>query len=502
MSSPLPVALRPSAPLLAPRLRAAPSLPGLLGLRGLLGLLVCCPPVAQAGAPAGVHAAHRAAPPLGASSAPRASRPAAPPTEDGAPDVIVYGYHAYWSGTVDELPYARLTHVAIFAVDLNSDGTVSDTRRWTDVASRAVSLAAPHGTHVHLTLTCFDSDVMRAVLPSASRRATLVDQLGDLVEAHGGHGVAVDCEGMPSSLRGDFVTFLSELKARVPELSVALPAVDWSSAYDYGNIARHADQLFIMGYGYHWTGGDPGPNAPLFGGGVWATWSLAWSVEDYRSKGVPDHQIVLGLPLYGQSWPTTSTAVPGSATGGGSSVVMSSAVEQAARTGRSYDSLTETAYTFPSSRSQLWYDDTPAVEAKVRWAVGEGLGGVGFWALNYEGDDPAFWEMMARETTLPDPSTPDTGAGGSGDGGGPGGAGEAGGPGEGAGDGDGGGSEGGPAADDTGDGALEAIGKRVGGSLGCAATGRGRGALLPLALALAGAALRGPRLRSRRSARR
>lgn len=419
--------------------------------------------------PLGAHAAQRAAPPLGASTAPRAPRAPRPPTEESGPDVIVYGYHAYWSGTVEDIPYARLSHVAIFAVDLNSDGTVSDTRRWTDVAARAVALAAPTGTRVHLTLTCFDSEVMRAVLPSASRRATLVDQLGDLVEGYGGHGVSVDCEGMPSSLRADFVTFLAELKARVPELSVALPAVDWSSAYDYANIARHADQLFIMGYGYHWTGGDPGPNAPLTGGGSWPTWSLAWSVADYRSKGVPDHQIVLGLPLYGQSWPTSSTAVPGTATGRGASVVMSSAVEQAAATGRSYELPTETAYTFPTSRSQLWYDDAASIEAKVRWAVGEGLGGVGFWALQYEGDDPAFWEMMARETTLPE-ADPETGP----DSGTPDGAAE--------GEVDGGGGAGGSAPEDTG-GGLGALGKRIGGA-GCATASGAGGAWGPLLLGL------------------
>ncbi|MEC7987401.1 MAG: glycosyl hydrolase family 18 protein, partial [Myxococcota bacterium] len=62
--------------------------------------------------------------------------------------------------------------------------------------------------------------------------------------------------------------------------------------------------------GYHWKGGDPGPVDPLFGGSPWSVYSLEWTVEDYRDKGVPDNKIILGLPLYGREWPTENNDVP------------------------------------------------------------------------------------------------------------------------------------------------------------------------------------------------
>lgn len=447
----------------------------------------------------GIHAAQALRPPEGARPGPRARLPA-PPTE-GRPAVVVYGYLAYWAGSVETVPYASLTHLAIFNVDLRSDGTVAFTDRWTEVAPRAVELAAPHGVKVHLTLTCFDDEVMRAVLPSASRRATLVDQLGDLVEGAGAHGVSVDCEGMPASLRGDFISFLAALDARVPEISVALPSVDWSEAYDYAAIAGIADQLFIMGYGYHWSGGDPGPNAPLEGGAGWPTWSLAWSVEDYREKGVPDAQIVLGLPLYGHRWPTTSTAVPGDSTGSASTVVMENAVPEAEAAGRCWDAHTLTPYALPSSRSQLWYDDTESVGLKAAWAVEQGLGGFGFWALDYEGGDPAFWAEIDRVSRLEDadPGDPgessDTGdRGGEGSGaGGAGGAGEDGGCDDGA---DGADPDGSDGSGDTGAG-EGGLGGRYGKGVGCAAAGPF--ALLTGLPLLAGWAARARRRRAARA---
>jgi spore germination protein len=346
---------------------------------------------------AGVHEDQRLLPP----AVPRPlSRPSAAPGPP--PQVWVYGYWATWAGDLEDLDWARLTHVAIFWVDMESDGSVSATSNWTNNAARAMELAAPHGVKVHLTLTCFDDDVMASVLPSASKRTKLVNELGELVDAYGAHGVSVDCEGMSSSLKDDLVAFVEELGQRVDEVTVATPAIDWSGAYDYDALAYAGDALFIMGYGYHWSAGNPGPVAPLHGGDPWSAYSLEWSVEDYRTWGTPDDRIILGLPLYGRDWPTTSTAVPGSATGEGSAVTMVEAVPECEALGRQYDTVTDTPYCFPSSTHQLWYDDTESIEAKVSWAVEEELLGVGFWALNYEGGDPDFWDMMAERTGATD----------------------------------------------------------------------------------------------------
>jgi GH18 family chitinase len=316
---------------------------------------------------------------------------------------MVFGYYAPWSGTLDELRWDRLTHLAVFWVDLNSDGTVSDTHNWHTHGPRAVALAAPHGVKVQLSLTCFDDAVMNAVLPSASRRATLVSTLGDLVDLYGADGVSVDCEGMDAGRRAELVALVTELKARVAEVSVALPAVDWSDAYDEAALSRVADQLFIMGYDYHWGGGDPGPVAPLYGGGIWSSWSLDRTVRDTLATGADPAKIVLGLPLYGRTWPTADTSVPGRSTGTASSVTFTSGAALMATHGRLYDSSTETPYAFPSSRSQTWCDDTPSLQPKIRHAIDAGLGGIGFWALNYEDGDPAFWAMVEAETTLPEP---------------------------------------------------------------------------------------------------
>lgn len=363
-------------------------------------------PLAWSGAP-GPHAAqvaeHGARVPVD-----RPRRAQLPPPPPGSGRATVYGYHPYWEDhPLDIVDFSRLTHLAIFNVDLNTDGTLASTSRWTALAPEVVPVAHEHGVKVHLCLTAFEDAEHDAVLPSASRRATTIAALNELVHEHGADGVNIDFEGLDADLNAEFVTFIQELRASgIGEVYIATPAVDWSGAFDYSELAAAADGLFIMGYGYHWTGGDPGPNDPLHASSTWGTYALDWTVADYLAYDAPPEKVVLGLPLYGQEWPVASNGVPTDATGSGWSVTMVEGEQIAAEEGREYDAASTSAYVRRSG-TQLWYPDNDTVRERVAWAVDQGLQGVGFWALGYEGDDPAFWDMIAAETTWEPPE--DTG---------------------------------------------------------------------------------------------
>lgn len=310
------------------------------------------------------------------------------------PTETVYGYWPYWGADISTIPFDSLSHLAIFGVTLNSDGSLSNTSYWTSYAKEAVELGHAYDVKIHLTLIAFEAGVMESVFSSSTKRATLIKNLKSLVDQYGADGVNVDAEGLPYSMKNYFTTFIQELNAEVEDVYIATPAIDWSGAYDFDVLAANSNGLFIMGYGYHWSGGDPGPVSPLFGGDPWSDYSLEWSVDDYVTWGTPKDKIVLGLPLYGNQWPTTNKNVPGTATGTATAVVYSNAVYKGETYGRYWDSVTHTPYTFPSSTSQLWYDDIESLEDKIAWTVDSGLQGTGFWALTYENSDPDFWAMV------------------------------------------------------------------------------------------------------------
>jgi MYXO-CTERM domain-containing protein len=464
----------------------------LLSLAGLMAFV----PAAHAGP--GVHAEHVVGQPHVPPAGPEVGVPVA-----GTPASFkhwVYGYYASWAGTVADIRWDRVSHVALFDVEMTSTGELADVHLVTDVIEEALALAEPYGVRIHIAVICFDDVTMAAVLGDPMKRALAVQQLQELVEDYGAHGVSVDFEGMDAGNILDLVAFVEELKAVVPEVTVATPAVDWSQAYHYPKLAAAADALFIMGYDYHWSGGGPGPVAPLHGGAPWSQWSLEWTLGDYLATGVDPQKLIMGLPLYGRRWPTTDNSVPGESTGKATSMVYTAAVAEAGLYERHWDEVSHTPYYFPDGQSQVWYDDTASLSDKIGWSVAQGVLGVGFWALNYEGGDPAFWDMVAMHTQAPEePETgssgedassggdASTGAGSSSSGAGSGESSGAGGSSSGGSDGSssgGDGSTGGTSATGTG---AEASGEDEG---GCGCTQGGGGSLAGLLVLVAGVARR------------
>jgi hypothetical protein len=311
---------------------------------------------------------------------------------------MVYGYEAYWNADLTTVPWDDLSHLAVFSAGVTTAGHLTETSRF-DRAIDAVAMGAAYGVKVHLVVTNFSTSELTTLLSSSSARTTLIGELVDEVARTGAHGVNIDFESMPSSQRANMVTFVRDLDAAVDEVVLATPAVDWSGAWDYAALAEHS-HLFIMGYGYHWSGSDyAGPVDPLFGGGIWSAYSLDWTAQDYLDKGAAGDKIILGMPLYGNKWPVSSTGVPAETTGRGSAIIFSSAWTNGAANSEGYDATTLSHY-YNLGGEQAWYGDTETVQQRIQYADTEGLGGFGFWALHYTGNDTEFWGMVHDETRM------------------------------------------------------------------------------------------------------
>ena len=256
------------------------------------------------------------------------------------------------------------------------------------------------GVRVHLCVTNFDDDSIGAFLASPSARARLIASLADWEQQTGADGVNIDFEGLPAGSKQNMVTFVAELDAAVGDVVLATPAVDWSGAWDYSELSEHAD-LFIMGYGYHWSGSDSaGPVDPLFGESPWGEKSLAWTIDDYLANGARPDRVILGLPLYGYSWGASNDTVPADATSDGDAVMWDEANAIAAAAGRRYDAASHTPWYWSGGRKG-WYGDTDSLRERIHYAVEADIGGVGFWALNYDDGDTGLWRMVDEETRLP-----------------------------------------------------------------------------------------------------
>ena len=69
--------------------------------------------------------------------------------------------------------------------------------------------------------------------------------------------------------------------------------------FDYGNLAKYADQLVLMAIDFHYQGGPPGPISPM---------ADVTQVANYvRSYGMPLSKLAIEVPNYAYDWQVTAS---------------------------------------------------------------------------------------------------------------------------------------------------------------------------------------------------
>ena len=79
-------------------------------------------------------------------------------------------------------------------------------------------------------------------------------------------------------------------------------------------------------------------------------------------------------------------------------------------------SLTPLAAAYPhkgKSASKVWYDDVESLRAKIGYVDAQDLGGIGIWALGYDGDYEAPWLAIEQVLSDDEVTVPDIDAGAS-----------------------------------------------------------------------------------------
>ena len=326
------------------------------------------------------------------------------------PSHVVFGYHPYWNGTAwESYAYDILSHVAWFGLNMSNSGSITNDHDWP--VNGLVDLAHSHGVKVIVTVTNFDNAGIGILLGNATYRQNAIDNLIAEVILGNADGVNIDFEFVPASATANFNTFIHDLTQafhdQIPgsEVSIAMPSVDWSNAYDYNYLSDNCDGLMIMAYGYYWSSSsNAGPNSPLNSG--LSSWYISRTIEDYLTKtGQDGSQLILGLPWYGRDWRVTSSAMNASVVRDafgviipGISIFYPSAETNAQAYGKQYHTGVAAAwYNYNDGQQhQVWYDDSTSLATKYQYARDMDIKGVGIWALGYDGGRPEIWGGLSE----------------------------------------------------------------------------------------------------------
>jgi len=324
----------------------------------------------------------------------------------------VYGFVPYWemdAGIADHLAGTDLTTLALFSVTHGRGGHLATTatgykRIDGPIGQRMISEAKARGTRTEIVYTSFGEKKNSSFFGKADVQDTAIGELVKLAKSLGVDGINVDVEQLAIAdipTYGLFVGRLREkLRAEIPnaQVSVATTANQGGAAMAAAASVGGADRVFVMGYDYRTAGSQPGASAPLdrHDGDK----DLAWSLDLYHAAGVPVERTILGLPLYGMTWPVTGPEQGAPSTGRGEVWIPRRNLDlltgpAAAPTYDPVEAVDFLAIPDGAGWRAIYLDTPMSLTPKLQLANDRGLAGAGFWAIGYERGLPAYTSLIA-----------------------------------------------------------------------------------------------------------
>jgi spore germination protein YaaH len=319
--------------------------------------------------------------------------------------------------TFSSIDLSKLTTIILFSVGWDRYGNLrTDLRGYRAIRSAAteafVNRAQEAGVRVVVSFTSFGHAKNAAFFSNPTAQARFVAQAADFVAAQGLDGADLDVELMEGIYRPGYAATAGALKTALRDrddkavLSVATNGSVSGARMAAVAIDAGADRAFLMGYSYRTAGSSPGSIDPLRRRPGDIGLSLSASLDLYAAEGVPLGRVLLGLPLYGRSWPTVDASLGSPrrrGIAGAGAWFPYRRLSEIRATGRvlrvdfvPYESSARLVRVVDRVIWQSFYDSSATFKAKLRLVQTRNLAGAGLWALGYSNGRPEYWAAIAE----------------------------------------------------------------------------------------------------------
>ena len=141
----------------------------------------------------------------------------------------------------------------------------------------------------------FRGDVVKRILNSPAKKERLINDLLKVLTQHNFYGVNVDFEELDQTTDEPLIAFQKELYEKLHQAGfvVTQDVIPFNDDYNFPELAKYNDYIFLMAYDQFNDGTAPGPISAQ-------KWIEA--AVDQAAKNIPSEKLILCMAAYGYDW--------------------------------------------------------------------------------------------------------------------------------------------------------------------------------------------------------
>ena len=263
---------------------------------------------------------------------------------------------------------------------------------YTQIDDRALAVMKKSGVPIMSMLsnnykTQFMGEPVHRILTNPAKKERLITNVINILQKNHFAGVNVDFEELQENTDEPLIAFQKELYTRLHEkgLLVTQDIMPFNTDYNFEQLAKYNDYIFLMAYDQYAENTGPGPIAHQ-------QWIEA--AVDKVARKIPSNKLVLGLAAYGYDWPQHGQAT-------------TITYQQALTTARESEgniyfdndsyNLHYSYYDDNDKPHEVYFMDAATTFNSLRFATEYGLAGTALWRLGSE--DSRTWKFYNQDMT-------------------------------------------------------------------------------------------------------
>jgi spore germination protein YaaH len=297
-----------------------------------------------------------------------------------------------------------LSTLALYFIYPTADGNININD--SNVQKDLIKLAHKNNAKVVISIQPKDNITTDALLTTS--KDNFLNNTLYFIQRNNLDGVDVDIENIDdinSITGGDnkllMTNFMRDLSAKLwnynhhYRISIDINGDYNTNIFDLAAIQNYVNYAVIMGYDYHWSGGDTaGSVAPI------DSYNNDSSIRDsvnYYSNIVDKNKLLLGVPYYGLEWNTENGDIESLTLSQGISYTYQDMKDRANQYGRIWDNTWQTPwykYQVDGKWYQGHYDDVQSLAIKYDLVNSANIAGIGIWEVNYGSNKSELWQLI------------------------------------------------------------------------------------------------------------